>query len=97
MLMVRYAQRGSAIFQEVAGESGRWGESEHLLAIIADTLHAANWQRGGDSNAQRPLPLQRPGQEQEHPEQSGVVHVGADAVTADEFSSWWDMEVESSE
>ncbi len=37
-----------------------WGLQEHLLAVIADTERAANYQRGGGKGT-RPKPLPRPG------------------------------------
>lgn len=37
-----------------------WGLTEQLLAIVADTLSAANYQRAGGKGT-RPRPLPRPG------------------------------------
>ena len=42
------------------GSSGEWPMSDHLLALILDALHAANWQRGGGKSS-RPRPIRRPG------------------------------------
>lgn len=41
-----------------------WSTTDHLLALIADHLAAANWQRGG--KGPRPKPIKRPGYEPEH-------------------------------
>jgi hypothetical protein len=41
-----------------------WGLSEQLLAVIADALHAANWQRanaGRKHTTPKPQPIPRPG------------------------------------
>lgn len=42
------------------GTSAEWPVSDHLLALILDALHGANWQRGGGKSA-RPRPVRRPG------------------------------------
>lgn len=38
-----------------------WGTTDYLLALIADLLAAANWQRAGSRRAPRPKPIPRPG------------------------------------
>ncbi len=82
--MIRYAQRGSAIYQATTGDVGSWGVGDHLLALIYDSLQGANWQRGG-GQGHRPEPFPRPGIDQ--PEQAG--HHGADAVMIDDFDAFW--------
>lgn len=47
--------------RSVHGPTADWSATEHLLAVVADLLAAANWQRGGDKKKQRPKPLPRPG------------------------------------
>ena len=89
--LVKYAPRGSAIFQEIAGVDGLWKQSDHLLASVYDVLSAANWQRSGDPGADRPAPYPRPGVEV--PERDGKSHHGTAPVGIDEFNSWWKMEV----
>lgn len=42
------------------GDRVRWGDQEHLLAGILDTVRGGNWQRGG-GKGQRPRPVPRPG------------------------------------
>lgn len=49
---------GAATWQEM-GVDAAWTAEEHMLALIADTLQAANWQRGGGKGKQ-PKPLPRP-------------------------------------
>lgn len=46
--------------RELRGEAADWSLNTFLLALVADALHAANWQRGGKKNAPRPKPLPRP-------------------------------------
>jgi hypothetical protein len=57
---VRHLPRESSTHQKLAGDGAQWGVTEHLLALMADSLRAANWQRGG-GKGQRPRPLPRPG------------------------------------
>jgi hypothetical protein len=42
------------------GSDASWSNETHLLALVVDTLNAGNWQRAGDANAARPVPLLRP-------------------------------------
>lgn len=41
-------------------EMAAWGLEHHLLALIADLLAGANWQRGGGKGS-KPRPIPRPG------------------------------------
>jgi len=41
-------------------EARAWRLEHHLLALVADLLSAANWQRGGGQGS-RPKPIRRPG------------------------------------
>ena len=41
------------------GADSAWEVSDYLMALIADLLAAANWQRG-DGKGKRPQPLDRP-------------------------------------
>ena len=59
-VVVREADRQSAIGRAALGEQAEWGATEYLLAAAVDALHAANWQRGG-GKSQRPEPVPRPG------------------------------------
>lgn len=34
-----------------------WTRAEHLLAIVADLLAIANWQRAGGKRSKRPKPI----------------------------------------
>lgn len=62
--------------------SDGWGPAEYLLALIADELAIANWQRQGKKGAPRPKPLPRPGDKS--------VTYGSDPIPASEFESWWE-------
>lgn len=62
----RALDRASALHQTLAGDDRHWGLQEQLLAVIADELRIANWQRssaGAKKSKQppRPKPIQRPG------------------------------------
>lgn len=41
------------------GDAAEWSTDTHLLALLADILQLANWQRG--ATGQRPKPIPRPG------------------------------------
>jgi len=62
-VLIEYLPRESATARAVHGPELQWGDTEHLLAQIADALHAANWQRG-HGKGPRPRPLPRPGKEE---------------------------------
>lgn len=49
---------GSAVARARHGEFATWTAETHLLALIADVLRAANWQRA--SKGPRPKPVPRP-------------------------------------
>jgi len=80
---VRYGNADTALALERQGPAVLWKITDHLLAVVADALHAANWQRGG-GKGQRPTPLPRPGVED-----AGATF-GADPIPAADFQSWWD-------
>lgn len=57
-----------------------WDLKTHLLALIADQLAIANWQRSGGGKNKRPIPIERPGHRHEsgadnaiHAMENGVV------------------------
>lgn len=58
MNLVEQLPREARFVRQVA-PAAMWGESEYLLAGIADRLAAANWQRGGGRGA-KPEPVMRP-------------------------------------
>jgi hypothetical protein len=57
-VLVHHLPQDSATRRALDAQSV-WGLNEQLLANIADTLRAANWQRGGKGS--RPKPIPRPG------------------------------------
>jgi hypothetical protein len=61
-VLIRNLPNESATARDFHGEVLDWGQTEHLLALIADLLAEANWQRQGDKAKQHPKPLTRPGQ-----------------------------------
>ena len=56
-----FIRNSKELGERLAGPDSIWGLQEHLLALIADLLNVANWQRTGDENAKRPEPIPRPG------------------------------------
>ncbi len=61
-MLVRQLPAESATIRSRIGPSAAWSTAEHLLALIADHLAVANWQRANRKAAKRPKPLPRPGQ-----------------------------------
>lgn len=60
-VLVRNMPDGSATARAIHGEVVEWGATEHLLALVADLLAQANWQRQGDKGKPAPKPVDRPG------------------------------------
>lgn len=58
-MLLRHLPRHSATALAVEPEAA-WGDTEHLLAAILNTLRDANWQRAGDKNRPRPEPVLPP-------------------------------------
>jgi hypothetical protein len=80
---VRYGNTDTALALARHGATVLWGVTDHLLAVVADALHAANWQRGG-GKGMRPQPIQRPGVE------GNTKTLGAEPIPAADFQAWWD-------
>ena len=83
MAFIEHAPRDSAVFRAFAGETGSWGETEHLLASAVDALNTANWQRQQKKGSPRPKPVKRPGVQKDQ-------KFGSGAIPISEFKSWWD-------
>ncbi|MFE9497264.1 hypothetical protein [Streptomyces collinus] len=81
LAIVRQSPRSSALFRAQHPEEAVWGHQEQLLALIADTLAAANWQRAQGKKKDYPKPIPRPGVE-------GDKKFGNEAVSIDEMASW---------
>ena len=76
-----YAPNTSQISLEVNGEQSQWTLTDHLLAVVADILNDANWQRGGAKGI-RPERIKRPGTE------TGQT-LGSDPIPISEFEDWY--------
>jgi hypothetical protein len=57
LLIAKFADPTSVLFRAVYGHV--WTDTEQLLAIVADSVRAANWQRAGGKGG-KPKPLPRP-------------------------------------
>lgn len=80
--LVTHLPRDAATVRAQHGERARWGDSEHLLALIADLLAGANWQRGNAGvkhPKSKPKPLPRPGEA----DRSRGVRYGRTTLSAD--------------
>lgn len=82
-VVVRQAGPGSALVRGLRGEEHPWGLPEQLLAVVADELRVANWQRSGGKRKDAPKPIPRPGVE----DKSSATY-GRDAVSIDEMAAW---------
>ena len=58
-VLVEHLPTGSAIHRVLFPESAPWDVAEYLLALIADQLAAANWQRA-NSGSKRPKAPPKP-------------------------------------
>lgn len=62
--LVSHLPRESATVRAQVGEQARWGETEHLLAVVIDVLQAQAWQFASahsKKKPKRPKPYPRPG------------------------------------
>jgi len=84
MVFARFVQLDSksALSNEVHGPS--WSIEAQLLAIIADALGMANWQRAGRKSAPKPKRIPRPW------EKPKSTNLGKDAIPISKFNDWWD-------
>lgn len=62
---------------------GGWSVTDYLLAIVADHLAMANWQRQGKKGAPKPKPIPRPGD-------NNSAKYGEDPIPISEFNDWWE-------
>lgn len=60
-MIVKQSPHDSAIHRSIVGPDYVWDLHGHLLGGIYDVLMMANWQRGGDEHAKKPVQLERPG------------------------------------
>lgn len=63
-VLIEQLPPGSATVRHIEGEKARWGETEHLLAVIVDVLQAQAWQFASAHSKRkpkRPKPYPRPG------------------------------------
>lgn len=81
---VRHSGPSSALYRVSNGADSAWTLEAQLLALVADILNVANYQRGGGKGA-KPKPIERPGVKNEQ-----VQRFGGTAVSAKSFDAWWD-------
>ena len=88
LVILRHLPPSSATGAAMYPESSDWDLSTLLLAEIADTLRAANWQRGSGKRKDYPKPIQRPGVK---PDSKTY---GRGALPLHEMAEWlgWDKE-----
>jgi len=76
------AETASALARELHGPA--WTIEAQLMAIAADHLAMANWQRAGRRSAQKPKRIPRPW------EKPKATVLGKGAIPISQFADWWD-------
>lgn len=76
------ADSNSALSEELNGPS--WSVESQLLAVAADSLAVANWQRAGRRSAPKPKRIPRPW------EKPKTQALGSGAIPISSFNDWWD-------
>ena len=82
--VITYLPTTSALARSIHGDKALWTTGEHLLAAVADALHAANWQRGG-GKGRKPAAVPRPGTED-----PGSRKLGTGSMSMDEAQAFFD-------
>jgi hypothetical protein len=77
-VIVKQSPKDSALIRAIAGEQYEWFTTNQLLALVADALHVANWQRAEGKRSEYPKPIPRPGVEVPR-------HHGREAVSMEEM------------
>lgn len=75
------ADSQSALSRELHGPV--WTMEAQLIALVADHLAMANWQRAGRKHSPKPQRIPRPW------EQTKSTALGKDAIPISEFEDWW--------
>ncbi len=89
LVILQNLPRTSAYARDTLGDDVMWGLGEQLLAIVADRLDVANWQRGNEgrkSPSPRPKLIPRPGV------RDSKSKIGSDPIKIRDFDAWWDGE-----
>lgn len=81
-------QPGNALAEGVQGHPV-WTVAEQILAIIADVLAYANWQRLKKRSAPKPKRLPRPW------EKKRSRQLGSDPIPISSFDGWWDSKAKA--
>lgn len=80
---VTQTEHNSALGEIVRGHK-MWSIEAQLMAVVADSVAIANWQRAGRKTAPKPKPIPRPW---EKPKSQSF---GKDPVKVRDFNTWWD-------
>jgi hypothetical protein len=84
LCMSEHLQRDPNSALTYALHGSRWTVEAQLMAVVADTLAIANWQRAGRKSAPRPKPIPRPW------EKVKAKVFGSKPVPISQFNDWWD-------
>lgn len=76
------AEPSSALAKELHGPA--WSIEAQLMAMVADHLAFANWQRAGRKSAPKPKRIPRPW------EKPKSTVLGKGAIPLSQFTDWWD-------
>lgn len=86
LVVVRQSGPGSALARAISPDLAAWGSGQvtaDLLAVVADLLAAANWQRQGKKSAPKPKRIKRPGVANEDKK------YGSAPIPVRDFDDWW--------
>ncbi len=88
-VLIEQLPEGCALTRSVNGERARWGETDHLLAVVIDLLQAQLWQYASaharGSRPAPPKPYPRPGVVDPNERRFGTAR-----MTLDEARAWRD-------
>jgi hypothetical protein len=81
-VIVTQAPRSSCLYRALYPDEYQWGLQEQLMALVADMLSVANWQRGSGASKDYPKPIPRPGIEDD------TASFGEDAMSIEDMDDW---------
>ena len=85
--LLHYPRDRGPLYRAVLGDRAEWDHQAQLLAHVIDLLAAANWQRAGGKEHDRPEPYPRPGV-------SGYSHAISEPVADDDAYTIEELEAD---
>lgn len=85
--LLYYPRERGPLYRAILGDRADWDHHTQLLAHVIDLLAAANWQRAGGKEQDRPEPYPRPGV-------SGYSHAISEPVADDDAYTIEELEAD---